>query len=216
MSAERHQPPAASAGSGIAGHSPEAAPPVRPQGLGRQAKLAVVAIVVAALAALFWPRGDTTFDEPGGFLLDGTGRPQTLAPRLAPVTLVHFWATWCPPCMSEIPSLQKLIADYGNRSDFDVVMIAVDDVKDKVETFVGGRSAMMLYDPNWDVAHRYGTRKLPETYLVVDGRVSSVPSQERLRTEPLDGKNPRWVGMTDWADPKVRAELRKVLDRRQQ
>jgi thiol-disulfide isomerase/thioredoxin len=177
--------------------APGAAPgvePDRPRGLGRQAKLAVGAVVVAALAALFWPRGDGTFDEPGGFLYDGTGRPRTLAPRLAPVSLVHFWATWCPPCLTEIPAIDRLIADFADRPEFDVVMIAVDDVKEKAETFVGDRAAMMLYDPNWEVAHRYGTRKLPETYLVVAGKVVE-----------------KWEGAVDWDDAAIRRRLESAL-----
>ena len=49
---------------------------------------------------------------------------------------------------------------------------------------------MVLFDPQWEVAHRYGTDKLPETYLVVNGRVVR-----------------KFVGMTNWDDPAVRAEL---------
>ena len=166
----------------------------RPLGLGKQARWVMAAIAALALAALFWPRGATSFDEPGGFLLDGGGRPQTLAPRLAPVTLVHFWATWCPPCLTEIPALQRLIADFGDQPDFDLVMIAVDDTKEKAETFVGDRAAMMLYDPVWEVAHRYGTKKLPETYLVVGGRVIE-----------------KWEGAVDWDDQGIRERLAKEL-----
>jgi thiol-disulfide isomerase/thioredoxin len=176
--------------------APSAAPaaPARPKGLGRQARLGVAAVVVAALAALFWPRGDGTFEAPGGFLLDGGGRPQTLGTRLTPVSLVHFWATWCPPCLTEIPAIDRLIADFGDHPDFDVLMIAVDDVKEKAETFVGDRAAMMLYDPNWEVAHRYGTRKLPETYLVVHGEVVE-----------------KWEGAVDWDDPDIRRRLEAAL-----
>lgn len=166
----------------------------RPLVLGKQARLAMAAVAVLAVVALFWPRGSTEFEAPGGFLVDGGGRPQPLAARLAPVTLVHFWATWCPPCLGEIPALDRLIADFGDHPDFDVVMIAVDDVKEKVDTFVGDRAAMMLYDPNWDVAHRYGTRKLPETYLVVGRRVVE-----------------KWEGAVDWDDRRIRDRLTTEL-----
>jgi thiol-disulfide isomerase/thioredoxin len=181
--------------------APEAPPPAeaadKPARGGRsggQARLAMAAVAVAAAVALFWPRGDGSFDAPGGFVLDGQGRPQTLAGRLAPVSLVHFWATWCPPCITEIPALDRLSDDFGDHPDFDLVMIAVDDGVETVETFVGDRAAMMLYDPTWDVARRYGTRKLPETYLVIDGKVVD-----------------KWEGAVDWDRREIRARLEAAL-----
>lgn len=162
-------------------------------GLSRQAKLGLAALVVCALAATFWPRGDKTFKEPGGFPLDLEGRPAKLGSQLAPVSLVHFWATWCAPCVEEIPALQRLTRDFQSEG-FSVVMIAVDDQKDKVTTFLGPGWDMVLFDPTWDVAHRYGTDKLPETYLVVRGEVVE-----------------KFVGATDWDDPKIRDRLSSLL-----
>ena len=69
-------------------------------------------------------------------------------------------------------------------------MVAVADSADRVRTFLGPGSEMVLFDPNWKVANRYGTDKLPETYLVVHGQVVR-----------------KFVGMTDWDDPALRAEL---------
>lgn len=172
----------------------EGAPAMPPERLGLQARLVVAAVALAALAVLFWPRGDGTSQAPGGFLLDGDGRPQPLAARMAPVTLVHFWATWCPPCITEIPALERLWTDFGDRPDFEVVMVAVDDTMAKVEPFVGSRAPMMLYDPQWEVAHRYGTRKLPETYLVVGGRVVE-----------------KWIGAQNWDDPAIRGAIAERL-----
>lgn len=162
-------------------------------GLSKQAKLGLALLVVCALAALFWPRGKT-FKEPGGFPLDLDGRPAMLGSQLAPVSLVHFWATWCPPCVDEIPSLQRLARDFQGREGFSVVMIAVDDEKGKVKKFLGPGWDMVLFDPSWDVAHRYGTDKLPETYLVVRGQVVE-----------------KFVGATNWDDPKLRDRLDSLL-----
>jgi thiol-disulfide isomerase/thioredoxin len=179
--------------SSVGEHAPLPAHSHAP-GLGKQARWLMGGIAVLALAALFWPHGTREFEAPGGFLIDGGGRPQPLAPRMAPVTLVHFWASWCPPCVGEVPALKRLIADFAGRSDFAVVMIAVDDSKEKVETFVGGRAPGMLYDPKWDVAHRYGTDQIPESYLVVSGRVVH-----------------KWDGAVDWDDAKVRDRLTRAL-----
>ncbi|HEY7214002.1 MAG TPA: TlpA disulfide reductase family protein [Thermoanaerobaculia bacterium] len=164
--------------------------PAPPKRLGLPARLGLAALAVCALAALFWPRGDKSFKEPGGFLYDSNGQPTTMGPRLAPVTLVHFWATWCPPCIQEVPALQRLTRDFSGHPEFNVLMVAVSDSSDKVRSFLGPGADMVLFDPRWDVANRYGTNKLPETYLVVDGQVVR-----------------KFVGMTDWDDPTLRAEL---------
>ena len=110
------------------------------------------------------------------------------------MSLVHFWATWCPPCVAEIPSLQRLVREFRGQPDFSVVMIAVADEKAKVTPFLGQGWDMVLFDPSWDVAHRYGTEQLPETYLVVRGEVVE-----------------KFIGATDWDDPKVRAKLASRL-----
>jgi thiol-disulfide isomerase/thioredoxin len=164
--------------------------PVPPKRLSLNARLGLAALAVCALAALFWPRGDGTFKEPGGFLYDANGRAATIGPRLSRVTLVHFWATWCPPCIQEIPMLQRLARDFAGQPDFTILMVAVSDSSEKVRTFLGPPADSVLFDPQWDVANRYGTDKLPETYLVVNGTVVR-----------------KFVGMTDWDNPGLRAEL---------
>ncbi|HET9228581.1 MAG TPA: TlpA disulfide reductase family protein [Thermoanaerobaculia bacterium] len=170
-------PAAPTAPSGPTTHAP----------LGKQARVIIAVLVACALAALFWPKGSGTFKEPGGFLFDAEGKATTLGPKLEPVSLVHFWATWCPPCRDEIPSLQRLAKDFSNHDDFGLVMVAVADETQKAEVFLGDWGTMALYDPNWDVAKRYGTDKLPETYLVVRGEVVK-----------------KFVGQTDWDDPELR------------
>ena len=162
--------------------------------LDRKARLFLGVLVVLTLAALFWPRGQGGTKEPGGTLYDAGGRAAKLGPQLAPVTLVHFWATWCPPCIQEIPALQRLSRDFAGQHDFTLVMVAVSDSSDKVRSFLGANAEGVLFDPKWEVANRYGTDKLPETYLVVNGRV--------LR---------KFVGMTDWDNPEIRRELESHL-----
>lgn len=183
------------AAAAAAAEPASAAPPAAgPRPLGRQAKIAVALIAVAAAVTLLWPRGDGGFEAPGGFLLDAAGRPQTLGPRMAPVTLVHFWSTWCPPCRTETPAVHRLMDDYQRYPDFQVLMVAVDDEVDAVEEFLGGDAHHVLYDPTWDIAHRYETRQLPESHLVVSGRVVE-----------------SWRGTVDWDDPEVRRRLDAAL-----
>lgn len=187
--------PATASVDPAAASAPAAGAPSTARPLGLQAKLAVALVAVAAVAALAWPRGDGGFEAPGGFLLDASGRPQTLGRQMAPVTLVHFWSTWCPPCIDEVPAVDRLIADYADRPDFRVLMVAVQDEAEKVEDFLGGDAHSVLYDPSWEVAHRYDTRKLPESHLVVGGQVVE-----------------SWRGTVDWDDPEVRARIDRALE----
>lgn len=163
-------------------------------GSSRRSKIAravLLLAVVAALAALFWPHEKSTARVPGGYPVDEAGRPRPLARELAPVTLVHFWATWCPPCLTEIPSLIAY-ADEPDEPRPAVLLIAVADDPAAARRFVAAADPPLLFDPTWDVAHRFGTDALPETHLVVDGKV-------------VDS----FIGATDWSDPSVRARIQK-------
>jgi len=156
-------------------------------------KVLIVALAVAALAAVFWPRrgGDS---GPAGFLVDATGRPTPLAPRMPQVTLLHFWASWCPPCRPELPAVVRLADDLAGERNFGVVIVAVADEPKAAQQLAGTAATRVLYDPNWDVAHRYGTSQLPETYLIIDGKVKR-----------------KYIGAVDWDDAQIRAVLKNEI-----
>ena len=167
------------------------------RGVGRQARWIAAVITLLGIAVLVWPRGgDSTTAAPAGFLLDAGGRAATLGARMAPVTLVHFWATWCPPCIEETPALDRLVRDFGGDRNFAVLRVAVADSSSRVEAFLGAGAPGVLYDPQWEVAHRYGTDQLPETYLVVGGRIVE-----------------KFIGEVDWDDPAVRQKIAARLPR---
>src|SRR4051812_17253898 len=107
--------------------APAQAPPAPVSGshLGMPAKLGLAALAVCALAALFWPRGDATFKEPGGSLYDANRPVAPIRPPLRPVPLGHFLAPLLPACLQEIPALQRLTRDFAGHEDFSVLMVAV-------------------------------------------------------------------------------------------
>jgi thiol-disulfide isomerase/thioredoxin len=173
--------------------APASSPATPARGLSLGARLGIGFLVVCAGAALFWPRGSEPTSEPAGSRYDLEGHATTLGTRLQPVTLVHFWATWCGPCIQEVPALRRLEADFSGRQQFGVVMIAVQDEHEKVRVFLGSDAGRALFDPNWEVAHRYGTQQLPETYLLVNGKVAE-----------------KFIGMTNWDDPAIRDKIEKA------
>ncbi len=180
-------------------------PEVPKAGAGQKWVVGLVAILT--LVALFWPRSDdarinfqASFRKsrggqaPPGMLVDSGGRPTPLASRTAPVTLVHFWSTWCPPCITEIPSILRMADSYSQDHNFSLVMIAVQDDVEKAQTFLGNRVGEALFDHDWKVSHSFGTEKLPETHLVVQGKMVE-----------------SFIGATNWDDPEVRRIIEDAL-----
>lgn len=83
------------------------------------------------------------------------------------VVLLNFWASWCPPCREEFPSLERLHLALGGP-DFTVVAIAVADTEAGVAAFLGGRRPpfAVLLDDDRKTAEAYRAAGVPVTYLV--------------------------------------------------
>lgn len=111
------------------------------------------------------------------------------------VLVLNFWATWCAPCIQEIPSLnqfQKQFADSGVR----VVAISIDKNQRKYQNFLQHVRVSFdtAWDPSADISARYGTFQYPETYIIKDGRVMK---------KYAEGK--------DWSSPDVTAYVKGLL-----
>jgi peroxiredoxin len=81
---------------------------------------------------------------------------------------VHFWATWCPPCLVELPALARLSARL-EQGRFAVLAVCVDRAEpNEIKLFLerGGYDLPVYLDPGGRVAASFGTFKFPETYLV--------------------------------------------------
>jgi thiol-disulfide isomerase/thioredoxin len=169
-----------------------AAPAPGPPHEGRVARWLVALVALAALAALFYPRdASRNAPDPGGFLLNAEGEPVQLTAETSAATLVHFWATWCPPCRTELPELVRYARELGPGGPR-VLFVAVGDDVAAARAFLDADDQRLLFDPAWEVAHRFRTDKLPETHLVVGGKV--------VKT---------YVGATPWGDAEVRRDVQK-------
>jgi thiol-disulfide isomerase/thioredoxin len=83
------------------------------------------------------------------------------------VVLLNFWASWCPPCREEFPSLVNLQRAFAGR-DFTVLAVAVGDSEPGIARFLGGEKPPfdVLLDNDLKVAQQYRAAGVPVTYLL--------------------------------------------------
>ena len=83
------------------------------------------------------------------------------------VVLLNFWATWCPPCRKEIPSMAVLHDKYAAQG-LKVIAVSVDKESRNLQAFMREYSLpfQVLHDADSTVAHGYGVFRYPESFLI--------------------------------------------------
>jgi len=148
---------------------------------GQRIRRAAARIAALALGAAFaghassaeLTRWEGTPAAPAIELLTAAGAPMSLQEFRGKVVLVNFWATWCEPCVTEMPALQQLRNTFGPR-DFEVLAVNMQEGPAKINAFVekSGVSFPIVRDTDGAVAKVWGARVLPASYLVDrDGRI---------------------------------------------
>jgi peroxiredoxin len=130
-------------------------------------------------------------------LEDTKGNKVVLSDLRGKVVMVNFWATWCPPCKLEMPSMEKLNQLMAGE---DFVMLAIN-------TEQNGRSVVpaflkknphdftVLYDDDGAVQRQYGVFKFPETFIVrKDGTIDQ-----------------KVVGAINWTSPETIAYFKGLV-----
>ncbi len=132
---------------------------------------------------------------------DKTGRALSLTDFRGKVVLLNVWATWCPPCRKEMPSLDRLQARLGGP-DFEVVAVSIDQGNDTlflVEEFfreIGVKHLRIFLDQSGGAARTVGSLGLPVT-LLVDRRGRELG---------------RLVGPAEWDSPEAVALVQKFVE----
>ncbi len=205
----------------------------------RRAKIVGAAVAVVLLALFAWQTYETVSSRPKmvrepvvsaieRFGIDRAKDPRLPAPPIELATLdgakvslaaargqvvfVNFWATWCPPCRDEMPSMVSLGQDLASRypGQFKMIAVSVDEDLDQVRSyftsppFSGPPGTLAIaHDADQSVTRAYYAQargftpdiKFPETYIVDKaGRLVAYV-----------------VGPRDWSDPAARAFLEALI-----
>jgi peroxiredoxin len=122
---------------------------------------------------------------------DLQGKPVRLADLKGQYVLVDFWATWCVPCVADLPNLQTAYTRYHGKG-LEVVAVSLDDTKEAVIDFVRARQLPWRQIHNatggGDWVGAFGVTKLPSTFLIgPDGVITRLevrgPALEKALTE---------------------------------
>lgn len=135
-----------------------------------------------------------------------SGKPTTLGDYRGKVVLVNIWATWCPPCKEEMPSMERLYKKMAG-TDFRIAAVSVDgDVFFQKETRVPGEIMAfandlgltfdLLHDPTGAIRRAYEIFAVPESFLI--DRNGTIVK--------------RIIGATDWDAPVNQALIRSLLN----
>jgi peroxiredoxin len=93
------------------------------------------------------------------------GRTVTLPNFGGKVLVLNFWATWCPPCVEETPSLSQFAATYAGRGVV-VLGVSVDKDEAKYRAFLQKFSPQFLTARELKLHEEFGTYMYPETYII--------------------------------------------------
>lgn len=80
------------------------------------------------------------------------------------VVLINFWATWCPPCIAEMPSMQSLYDDYGNKIEF---VFVSNESKTVINAFLNKNEySFKVFNPISESPEFFNVRSIPRTFLI--------------------------------------------------
>lgn len=175
-------------------------------------RILITFVIVSGLllnAKVSWAANEEVFSPVSGNsvapklkLLDMDGKPVDLEQLKGKVVLVNFWATWCPPCRREMPSLQRLWKKLG-ASKLQIVAVNVGEDADTVLGFMGtldeSPTFPIVFDKDSATLRAWPVRGLPTTFLIdkkgriayraIGGRHFDSPENIRLITEQSEGSS---------------------------
>lgn len=137
---------------------------------------------------------DQTQLEPFSYqLMDLKGNPTTAEIGQDKGVFLNYWATWCPPCIAEMPSIQRLYNDFGDKIDF---VLLTEENPEVVRTFLEKKQYdLPVFIPRMQAPKTLYERSIPTTYIIDKSGKIIVKEQ----------------GATDWNSKKLRELLEGLV-----
>lgn len=134
---------------------------------------------------------------PNFSLPDLEGKKVSLTDFKGKVVLLNIWATWCAPCVAEMPSMEKLYQELKHE-DFEILAISVDESgAEAVKPFLEKHklSFPVLLDKNGEIKNLYQTTGIPESFII---------DKDEIIVEKI-------IGPRDWADSEAIRYFRNII-----
>src|SRR5215471_11198427 len=161
-----------------------------PAKFDRMIRLGIGALTVALVFAIYigiHERIVVAGDDAPAFTIKADNGHTVSVPNFGGKILVlNFWATWCPPCVDETPSLSRFAAEYANKGVV-VLAVSVDRDEKAYRRFLDKFKPAFMTAREEKIHADYGTFMYPETYIIdAKGKVVEKYAEE-----------------VDWSSPKV-------------
>jgi peroxiredoxin len=127
------------------------------------------------------------------------GKMVSLSDYRGNVVLINVWATWCPPCVDEMPSMEKLYQTLKDEN-FEILAVSIDALGTRVVAPFMKKynlSFPALMDPDGSIQTLYQTTGVPESFIV---------DQEGILIEKI-------IGPRDWAKPEIIGFFRNLIQK---
>ena len=153
---------------------------ISPAPAGHRTRLGVCLAALFCLSAMAWGGSLEPFKgtelPAGSSLEDLQGQGHSLEDYRGRILLINFWASWCPPCIREMPALERLEERMAGRP-FAIVAINTSEKKYKVRKFTKliDLRLQVLLDPTGETFAAWGGEVLPTSFLLdTNGRISHI------------------------------------------
>lgn len=103
------------------------------------------------------------------------GNTFNLSDQKGKVVLLNFWATWCGPCVGEMPAFERLYNEYGEKVS--ILAVNCEEDKNTVSQFISdsGYTFPVAYDVDGDISTQYSTSGIPYTLVIgKDGLIKKI------------------------------------------